>query len=420
VEGFAANFFWIYSILMTSFILVVHILTRSYKPIPDRGYRPTVSVIVPSKNEEKIIGQTINAILASDYPQEKIEVVVVNDGSSDKTADVVKNLINNQKSEGKDASKSRVKLLDFKVNQGKRRAFAAGLKASKNEIVICIDSDTLVDEQAIKLLVQPFTDKEVVSVCGHGKAANENKNVLTKLQHFWYQEMFRLFKGMESKLGAVSCCSGILAAYRRDSITPIMSSWLNEKFFGKPIFIGDDRQLTNLALWKDLQTKLSDQTRKSKVVYQSNSIAHTYVPENLKQFFKQQLRWKRAWVHGSLLAGRFRWKKKFPIPLIFFVYQFLTYAAPIVIITMLIYSPLTGNLAGTLWFLLGTFYIGLLQGLSLWSLGYNLKAVFYRILFVPLSFFMSMTVLLYAWSTPWKGGWVTRNEKAATKPCKHK
>jgi hypothetical protein len=87
---------------------------------------------------------------------------------------------------------------------------------------------------------------------------------------------------------------------------------------------------------------------------------------------------------------------------------------------MLIYSPLTGNLAGTLWFLLGTFYIGLLQGLSIWSLGYNLKAVFYRILFVPLSFFMSMTVLLYAWSTPWKGGWVTRNEKAATKPCKHK
>lgn len=401
VEGFAATFFWTYSILMTSFILLVQMLTRSYKPIPDQGYRPTVSVIVPSKNEEACIGSTVKAILASDYPQDKIEIVVVNDGSTDRTSDVVKNL-----------NSPRVKLLDFKVNQGKRQAFAAGVNASNNEIVICIDSDTLVEDQAIKLLVQPFTDKEVVSVCGHGKAANENKNILTKLQHFWYQDMFRLIKGMESKLNAVTCCSGILAAYRRDSIMPVISSWLNERFFGRPIYIGDDRQLTNLVLWKGLSTSLSDQTSKSKVVYQSNSIAMTFVPDNPKQFFKQQLRWKRAWVHGSLLAGRFMWKKKFPVPLIFYLYQFLTYAGPFVIISSLILEPLlTGNFVGALWFLLGTFYIGLLQGLSLWSFGYDLKAIFYRMLFVPLSFFLSMTVLLYAWSTPWKGGWVTRNEQ---------
>ena len=402
VEGFAATLFWVYGILMTSFILVVHIITRGYKPVPDRGYRPTVSVVVPSKNEEAVIGQTVNAILASDYPQDKIEIVVVNDGSTDKTADAVRSI-----------NSPRVKLLDFKVNRGKRLAFASGIEASKNEMVICIDSDTLVDEQAVKLLVQPFTDKEVVSVCGHGKAANENKNILTKLQHFWYQDMFRLMKGMESQLGAVTCCSGILAAYRRESILPVMSRWLNEKFFGKPILIGDDRQLTNLVLWKGLSTALSDQTSKAKVVYQSNSIAMTFVPDNARQFIKQQLRWKRAWVHGSLLAGRFMWKKKFPIPIIFYAYQFLTYVSPIIIITAIIITPLNGNLIATSEFFAGTFYIALLQGLSLWSFGYDVKAILYRILFVPLSFFMSMTVLLYAWSTPWKGGWVTRSEKDA-------
>ena len=400
IQGFAGTLFWIYSLFMTSFVLIVHVITRSYKPVPDRGYRPTVSVIVPSKNEEAVIGRTVNAILASDYPQEKIEIVVINDGSIDKTADVVRNL-----------NSPRVKLLDFKVNQGKRKAFAAGVNASSNEIVICIDSDTLVDEQAIKFLVQPFTDEDVVSVCGHGSAANENVNILTKLQHFWYQDMFRLIKGMESMLGAVTCCSGILAGYRRKSIVPVLNRWLNEKFFGRPIFIGDDRQLTNLVLWKGLSTELSDHTRLAKVVYQSNSIANTFVPESTKQFFKQQLRWKRAWVHGSLLAGHFMWKKKFPIPLLFYVFQFLTYTSPVVIITMLVITPLTGNYIATLMFLAGTAYIGLLQGLSLWSFGYSPKAILYRLMFIPLSFFMSMTVLLYAWMTPWKGGWVTRNEK---------
>lgn len=72
------------------------------------------------------------------------------------------------------------------------------------------------------------------------------------------------------------------------------------------------------------------------------------------------------------------WKKKFPIPSIFYLYKFLTYASSVVIITMLIIAPLTGNLIGTLWFLAGTFYIGFLQGLNLWSFGYDSKAIVYE------------------------------------------
>ncbi len=399
VESFIASLFWLYSILMTSFLIIVNVITRSYKPIADKGYRPSVSVIVPAKNEEQGIAGTVKSILASDYPEDKLEIIVVNDGSTDKTADVVRSL-----------NSPRVKLLDFEKNRGKRLAFASGFYESKNEIVVCVDSDTLLDSQAIKLLAQPFEDKEVVSVCGHGKAANINENLLTKLQHFWYQDMFRLLKGMESQLGAVSCCSGILAGYRRESINPVMNRWLNETFLGRPILIGDDRQLTNWALWKGLGED-KEATRNARIVYQSNSIASTVVPDKFKQFFKQQLRWKRAWVHGSLLAGRFMWKKKLPIPIIFYIYQFLTYASPIIIITCLIITPLSGNILEALLFLIGTLYIGFLQGLNLWSFGYDVRAILYRTMFVFLSFFMSMTVLLYAWFTPWKGGWVTRGDK---------
>lgn len=403
IESYIASFFWVYAIIMACFLLFVQIITRFYKPVPDKGYRPSVSIIVPSKNEEAVIGQAVNAILASDYPEDRIEVVVVDDGSTDRTSEVVRNI-----------KSDRIKLLEFECNQGKRLAFAAGVNASKNEVVICIDSDTLVEKESIKFLVQPFIDNDVVAVCGHGKAANVNKNFLTRVQHFWYQGMFRLIKGMESKLGNVTCCSGILAAYRRGSVLPVLQMWTNETFLGRKIFIGDDRQLTNLVLWKGLGDDAS-KTRKAKVVYQSNAVAKTFVPENSRHFFKQQLRWKRAWIHGSLLAARYVFKKKFPIPLVFIVYQFLTYASPIIIVTALIILPLMGKLVEGLLFVVGTVFIAILQGLTLWSFDYDLKSTFYGVLFVPISFFMSLTVLLYAWFTPWKGGWVTRSEKIGAK-----
>ena len=410
------SLFWIYGITITCFLLFVHITTRTYKCEPDHGYRPSMSVIVPVKNEEAVIESAVNAILNSNYPADKVEVIVVNDGSTDNTGKIVEALAK---------TNPRVNLLTLDRNYGKRIAFAEGVKSSKSQIIVCIDSDTLVEPDALMYLVQPFVDENVVATCGHGYVANKDKNLLTKLQHYWYQDMFRLMKGMESKFGAVSCCSGILAAYRRDSVTPVLNSWLNEKFLGKPIFIGDDRQLTNLVLWKGLSkmllksqgedrtlTSMAQITRQSRVVYQSNSLAYTFAPDNFKQFLKQQLRWKRAWVHGTMLAGQFMWRKKFPIPIIWYTYQFLTYVSPLIIITWLIIKPIQGDWLGTLGFLAGTFFIALLQGLNLWSFGYGKESIFYRVMFVFVSFFMTLTVLLYAWGTPWKGGWVTRQEGA--------
>jgi len=411
--GFATSIFWVYSITMTTWMLTMHITTRTYKPMPDVGHRPSVAVVVPAKNEEEHIVETVNAILNSDYPQDKLEIVVVDDGSTDRTAEHVLSI-----------KSRRVKLLSLDRNYGKRVAFASGVEKTTSKIIVCIDSDTIVDINAIKMLVQPFSKRNIVAVCGHGKAKNYNKNLLTKLQHWWYQDMFRLIKGMESRFGAVTCCSGILAAYRRESIMPLLDTWLNERFLGRKILIGDDRQLTNLVLWKGLLillrstaedrilTSVAYSVKNAEVVYQSNSLAYTYVPETSKQFFRQQLRWKRAWVHGSILASQFMWRKKFPVPLLFYMYQFLTYISPIVIVTWLIVKPLSGDLFGSFLFLIGTLYIGILQGLNVWVFMDSPFAptVFYRTIFVFMSFFLSLTILLYAWSTPWKGGWVTRED----------
>ena len=317
LEGFQASIFWLYSTLMTLFLIFTYFHIDKYRPVPDLGYRPSVTVIIPAKNEKDAIVQTIEAILNSDYPHDKLNVVVVDDGSTDNTVKEIKKIKN-----------SRLTLIRHEINRGKRIAFATGLKYTVSEIVICIDSDSFVDKNAIKFLVQPFLRKNIGAVCGHGYASNIDKNLLTKLQHYWYQEMFLIMKSMEAQFGCVTCCSGILAAYRREIILPVLDEWLNEKFFGRPILIGDDRQMTNLVLRGGSKYA----TRESEVTYQSNAIVYTIVPKNFKQFWKQQLRWKRAWVHGTKLASTFMWKKKFPIPYYFFIYQFLTYMNPIIII----------------------------------------------------------------------------------------
>lgn len=390
---------WFYTISMTIFIIFNYIYESKYKPIPDIGYRPTVSVIIPAKNEEDSICKTINAILDSNYPPEKLDVIVVDDGSTDNTASEVEAIESN-----------RITFIKHEKNQGKRVAFASGFKVAKGEIIVAIDSDSYVEKDAIKLLVQPLTDSKVSAVAGHGEAYNKEKNILTKLQHYWYQEMFRLVKGMESKLGCVTCCSGVLAAYRRDLLASIIDEWLDERFLGRKVIIGDDRQLTNLIL-RGNNTKDSLSTHDIKVLYQSNAIVHTVVPSNMTHFIKQQVRWKRSWLCETYLASTFMWKKPLPIPLYFYMYNFLTYLSPVIILIWLVWKPLHGEWDGMLSFIIGTYYIGFLHAVNVWK--YDTRStdsIIYRTLFVTLSIFMSIFVIPYALITVRKDGWITRGK----------
>ena len=127
--------------------------------------------------------------------------------------------------ENQECSKSLGKLTIIKHdrNYGKRVALPSGIVIAHGEMIVCIDSDSFVERDAIKLLVQPLEDPRVVAVCGHGEAANREEGIVPRLQHYRYSEMFRLVKGMESRLGCVSCCSGMLSAYRRTAILPIVN-----------------------------------------------------------------------------------------------------------------------------------------------------------------------------------------------------
>ena len=406
---------WIYSISITFFLVFMYVATHGYKPQTDAGLRPRLTVVVPAKNEEEVIESVVRTVFNSDYPASKMEVIIVDDGSTDRTWEGLQRVAND--SEYSD----RLVLVRHDQNRGKRIALATAISRAHGEIVVCIDSDSFVDPEAIKLLVQPFQDPRVAAVCGHGEAINKDEGLLSRLQHYWYAETFRLLKGMESRLGCVSCCSGMLAAYRKTSIMRMINQWLTEKpdinatesgyteNFSTPLGRGLTGKLIKSPGEDRILTAFALSAKDARVVYQSNAIVRTIVPGTLTQFLKQQVRWNRAWMHGTLLASKFMWRKNVLASSIFYLYQFLAILSPAVVILWLVIEPLQGRWIGMVGFAVGTLYVGFLHGLNTWAYRKtSLASIPYRTAFVVVSFFLTLTVTLYGWATLWKMGWVTR------------
>jgi hyaluronan synthase len=418
----------LYSLSITGFLTLMYAATAGYEPEEDSGFRPEITIIIPAKNEGEVIESVLRTAFNSDYPSAKMRAIAVDDGSTDETWEKM------QRAKADPLLSPRLELIRHEKNYGKRVALASAIERAHTDIVVCMDSDSFVNTDAIRLLVQPFHDNRVKAVCGHGEGMNKDEGLMQNLQHYWYADSFRLVKGMESRFGCVLCCSGMLAAYRRDAILPITNEWRKERTDAVPSITldsgnqeswvsrglakrlirspGEDRILTAFAL----------SGKDSRVVYQSNAVVRTIVPDSSKQFLRQQLRWTRGWIHGSLLSWRFMWRKSLAAALISYLFQSLLLLSPVIVALWLIVKPLQGQWIGAAGFFAGTVYVGLLHGLNTWKYQKTkIESVPYRMMFVFVSLFVTLTIMLYGILTPWKGGWLTRNDAVprATLPRAH-
>lgn len=273
-----------------------------------KDYEPTVSFVIPCKNEENAIYNTIKACASVKYPINKIEIIAINDGSTDNT---LKEMLRAQK----DFSEN-VKVINLKINVGKRKAMAAGIRIAKNDIVVQIDSDSQPNAKSFRKILEPFADPRVGSTVGHTLPSNTDKNLLTKMQNAYYFMSFRALKATESVFDMVFCCSGCFCAYRKEYLDDMIDDWLNERFLGKEIIFGDDRALTNWMIRKGHKT-----------VYVAEAEATTIVPEKLKTFLKQQTRWKKGWMINSFKIAKTVFKRD--------KFVALTYFLPLILLTML-------------------------------------------------------------------------------------
>src|SRR3989344_3864010 len=317
-----AVFFKFYGVLITVYILSRFLLAYFHKSIKyNPNYEPTVTFVVPAKNEEENIAETIRRFAAVNYPKNKIEVIAINDGSTDGTH---KEMLRIKAEIGDEIP---VTVVNWKNNKGKRHGMAEGVKRAKHDIVIFIDSDSFVEPDSVKHLVKYFSNPDVGAVSGHTDVYNRDTNLLTQMQATRYFIAFKIYKAAESIFGNVTCCPGCCSAYRTKYLNQFLDKWLKQRFLGGDCTFGDDRSLTNYMI------------RKYLAVYSPEAKAHTVVPDTFGKYVRQQQRWKKSWVRESFIASTFMWRKNILAALSFYSYVILAFSAPIVFIRAVIWQP---------------------------------------------------------------------------------
>ncbi|WP_158058989.1 glycosyltransferase [Halorussus halophilus] len=263
-----------------------------------------VSVLVPAYDEAGYVGDCVEHLLASDYPESLLEVVVVDDGSSDETYA--------EASEYADRGVTVVR----RPNGGKHAALNYGLLYASGEVIVTVDADALVEPEAIRRLVGVLQDDpEANAVAGNVKVANQT-NVVTTCQTIDYLVSINVVRGAFDLFGAVPVVPGVLGAYRREV--------LEGTGFYDPDTLTEDFDATVKTL------KVGGTVRAT-----TAACAHTEAPGTWRDLYRQRLRWYR----GNLMT---LWKHRdaFTNPRFGALYRF---AFPLWLLTML-FVPLAGLL----------------------------------------------------------------------------
>jgi peptidoglycan/xylan/chitin deacetylase (PgdA/CDA1 family)/GT2 family glycosyltransferase/fucose 4-O-acetylase-like acetyltransferase len=233
-----------------------------------------VSVIVPAHNEAANIEVALRSILASDHP---VEVLVIDDGSTDGTADLVERLC-----------LPGVRVIR-KPNGGKASALNTGIAYARHELIVMVDGDTLFEPDTVGELVAPFADPEVGAVSGNVKIANRN-TFLTRLQHIEYVIGFNVDRRVHDLTGSICTIPGAAGAFRRVAL--LQAGGLSDQT------LAEDTDLTiaiGRAGWR--------------MVFQERAIAWTEAPVTVRELWRQRYRWtfgtmQSVWKHRRAIFAR--------------------------------------------------------------------------------------------------------------------
>jgi|tagenome__1003787_1003787.scaffolds.fasta_scaffold20986571_3 cellulose synthase/poly-beta-1,6-N-acetylglucosamine synthase-like glycosyltransferase/peptidoglycan/xylan/chitin deacetylase (PgdA/CDA1 family)/spore germination protein YaaH len=262
--------------LLLTGLALVSAWKEARKPRPEIDPETFVSVLIPAFNEERVIERSINHVLASE--RVKLEVIVIDDGSKDRTSEVV------ERAFGKD---SRVHLITLE-NGGKARALNHGMEIARSEIVIALDADTQFEPDTIARLARWFAaDDRLAAVAGNAKVGNRI-NIATKWQALEYVTAQNLERRALARMGGMTVVPGAVGAWRKKAIMEVGGY--------PPDTLAEDQDLT-IAVQREGWT----------VAYDQSAIAWTEAPQSLGQLARQRFRWafgtiQCVWKHKGIMA----------------------------------------------------------------------------------------------------------------------
>ncbi|MBD3303628.1 glycosyltransferase [Candidatus Woesearchaeota archaeon] len=232
---------------------------------------PKVTIGIPAYNEEKTIEKTVNSIVNSDYPKEKTEIIIVNDGSKDRTAKVSQEIINKNKEYNI--------ILINKPNGGKSSAVNAAIDKATGEFFAVVDADSRIEKDSIHKVIPHFEEENTGAVISRVRVDSPNKT-LERIQFFEYV-MSNFIRKLMAVLGTLAITPGVLSVYRTEILRKVGG------------FTKDRNNLT-----EDLEIAMRLKYQGYRVEMETDSTTHTIAPQNLKAFWKQRIRWARGYIYN--------------------------------------------------------------------------------------------------------------------------
>ncbi|MFK0115034.1 bifunctional polysaccharide deacetylase/glycosyltransferase family 2 protein [Streptomyces sp. NPDC090994] len=270
--------------VMGRFGMMLILARRHYRQRNKRRFSwgPTVtrpvSVIVPAYNEKECIANTLKSLAQSTHP---IEVIIVDDGSSDGTSEIAR--------EAADAlGMTNVRVIR-QENAGKPAALNNGVRNASHDIVVMMDGDTVFEAETVRHLVQPFADPQVGAVAGNAKVGNRN-TIIGAWQHIEYVMGFNLDRRMYDLLRCMPTIPGAIGAFRREAVLEVGG-------------------MSEDTLAEDTDITIAMHRAGWRVVYQEHARAWTEAPGSLKQLWSQRYRWsygtmQALWKHRKSLTDK--------------------------------------------------------------------------------------------------------------------
>jgi len=246
-------------------------------PLGNKKKLPTLSIIVPVKNEEKVVGRLLDALINADYPEDKKEILVVEDGSTDTTAEICAKFAANHPSQ--------VKVLRRSVSDGKPSALKEALNHVSGEIVTVFDADNIPEPDSLLMAASCFEDSSVAAVQGRLIAVNEDENILTKFVS--QEETLRCEAYLRGKnsLGLFVPLTGS-CYFVRKSVLDAVGGWDSK-------VLSEDMELAARLIHNG-----------HKITYSSDVRSWQEYPATIKGFFKQRVRWFRGTMEVGFKYGK--------------------------------------------------------------------------------------------------------------------
>ncbi len=274
--------FWviiIISSIFTMFWILVYLLYYKEEKDMHKSIRelPFVTIAIPCYNEEKNIEKTLNSLKEINYPKDKLQVIVVDDGSEDKTYSKIRSYAEKNK-------ELKITLIRNKKNLGKGKSLNKALKKAKGKYFVVLDADTEVNKNALKSMITKIDNKKTGAVISHIKV-KRSKNIIEKFQRFEYIYT-QFMRNLMSRIDVLYITPGAFSIYKTEIL--------------KKIGGFDESTLT-----EDFEIALRIKYNDYAVIFDRNAITYTSIPSNIKSYVKQRLRWNIGFIENT---KKYFWK----------------------------------------------------------------------------------------------------------------